>query len=40
VDVEFVDFIRADRKFDSTDALVQQMDADVARVRDVLRSVG
>jgi len=37
MEVEFVAFIRPDRKFDSSEALVQQMDEDVARVREVLR---
>lgn len=37
MEVEFIAFIREDRKFDSAEALVQQMDADVARVRDVLK---
>ena len=36
VAVEFVDFIRPDRKFDSVEALVGQMDVDVARVRAIL----
>ncbi|MBA4130192.1 MAG: bifunctional riboflavin kinase/FMN adenylyltransferase [Hyphomicrobium sp.] len=36
MEVEFIAFIREDRKFDSAEALVQQMDADVAKVRDVL----
>ncbi|MEQ1696729.1 MAG: bifunctional riboflavin kinase/FAD synthetase [Hyphomicrobiaceae bacterium] len=34
--VEFVAFIRPDRKFDSMDALVAQMDVDVAKARAVL----
>jgi riboflavin kinase / FMN adenylyltransferase len=37
VEVEFFAFIREDRKFESADALVAQMDADVAQVRDVLK---
>ena len=37
--IEFVDFIRADRKFDSSEALVAQMDRDVAQVRRVLASM-
>jgi riboflavin kinase/FMN adenylyltransferase len=36
VAVEFVDYIRPDRKFDHVEALVAQMDADVAQVRTVL----
>lgn len=36
IEVEFVDFIRADRKFDSSEALVDQMEKDVARARDLL----
>lgn len=36
MDVEFVDFIREDRKFHSADDLVAQMDADVAKIRAVL----
>jgi riboflavin kinase/FMN adenylyltransferase len=37
MEVEFIAFIREDRKFDSAEALVQQMDVDVAKVRDVLK---
>lgn len=37
MEVEFIAFIREDRKFDSAEALVQQMDADVAKARDVLK---
>lgn len=36
IEVEFVDFIRPDRKFDSSEALIQQMQKDVARARDIL----
>jgi riboflavin kinase/FMN adenylyltransferase len=36
IEVEFVDFIRADRKFDSSAALINQMQADCERVRDIL----
>lgn len=36
MEVEFVGFIRDDRKFSSADELVHQMDADVAQVRAVL----
>jgi riboflavin kinase / FMN adenylyltransferase len=35
--VEFVGFVRGDRKFDSADALVVQMNEDVAKVREILR---
>ncbi len=38
--VEFVGFIRPDRKFDSVEALVAQMDLDVAAVRTVLAAAG
>jgi riboflavin kinase/FMN adenylyltransferase len=36
VAVEFVDYVRPDRKFDSAEALVAQMDRDVAAVRAML----
>ncbi len=36
LDVEFVDFIRADRKFSSGEDLVRQMDEDVKKIRAVL----
>jgi riboflavin kinase / FMN adenylyltransferase len=36
MEVEFIDFIRADRKFHSVDELVAQMDKDIAAVRAVL----
>jgi riboflavin kinase / FMN adenylyltransferase len=36
IEVEFVDFVRADRKFDSSEALIAQMELDVARARDIL----
>lgn len=36
MEVEFVDFIRPDRKFDTPEALIVQMQADVARARAVL----
>lgn len=39
MDVEFIDFIRPDRKFSSPDELVRQMDDDVAKVRSVLASI-
>jgi riboflavin kinase / FMN adenylyltransferase len=38
MDVEFIDFIRGDRKFKSADDLVQQMDEDVSKIRAVLAS--
>lgn len=38
IEVEFVDFIRPDRKFDSSEALIEQMQKDVARARDILAS--
>jgi riboflavin kinase / FMN adenylyltransferase len=38
MEVEFVDFIRADRKFDSVEDLVRQMDKDIAAVKTVLSS--
>ncbi|MFA5900023.1 MAG: bifunctional riboflavin kinase/FAD synthetase [Hyphomicrobium sp.] len=38
IEVEFVDFIRPDRKFDSSESLVEQMQKDVARARDILAS--
>ncbi len=37
MEVEFIDFIRPDRKFHSPEELIEQMDADVARVRGVLQ---
>ncbi|MCU0955574.1 MAG: bifunctional riboflavin kinase/FAD synthetase [Hyphomicrobium sp.] len=37
LDVEFVGFIRGDRKFDNPEALIRQMDEDVAKVREVLK---
>jgi riboflavin kinase/FMN adenylyltransferase len=36
IEIEFVDFIRPDRKFDSSEALIAQMQQDVARARDIL----
>ncbi len=36
IELEFIGFIRGDRKFDSMEALVAQMDKDVARTREVL----
>ncbi len=40
IDVEFIDFIRADRRFDGMDALKAQMARDVARARDILAAAG
>ena len=37
MEVEFVGFVRGDRKFDSSDDLVRQMDEDVAKVRGLLK---
>ncbi len=39
IDVEFIEFLRGDRKFDSADDLVAQMDKDVAKARAVLAGV-
>jgi len=36
IEVEFIDFIREDRKFRSSQALVAQMDEDVKKIRSVL----
>jgi riboflavin kinase / FMN adenylyltransferase len=36
IEVEFVEFLRGDRKFDGPDALKAQMDADCARARKIL----
>ena len=36
IEVEFVDFIRADRKFPTSEALIAQMEIDCARARDIL----
>ena len=36
IEVTFVDHIRPDRKFDTSDELVAQMNADVARAREIL----
>jgi len=36
IEVEFVDFIRADRKFDSSEALIAQIGRDVAQARTIL----
>jgi riboflavin kinase/FMN adenylyltransferase len=36
IEVEFIDFIRPDRRFDSAEALQAQMDADCGRAREIL----
>jgi riboflavin kinase/FMN adenylyltransferase len=36
IEVEFIDFIREDRKFDSSEALIAQMEKDCARAREIL----
>lgn len=36
IDIEFIGFVRPDRKFPSMEALVSQMDKDIARVREML----
>jgi riboflavin kinase / FMN adenylyltransferase len=36
IGVEFIDFIRADRKFDSSEALIAQMEKDCAHAREIL----
>lgn len=38
IEVEFIDFIRADRRFDGMEALKAQMALDVARAREILAS--
>jgi len=38
IEVELVEFLRPEAKFDSLDALVAQMDADCARAREILAS--
>jgi riboflavin kinase / FMN adenylyltransferase len=40
ISVEFIEFIRGDRKFDSMDALVAQMAMDCARARTILAQTG
>jgi len=39
IEVEFIDFIRADRKFETSEALVAQMQGDCARARAILEAV-
>jgi riboflavin kinase/FMN adenylyltransferase len=36
IGVEFIDFVRADRKFDTSEALIAQMQADCARATEIL----
>jgi riboflavin kinase/FMN adenylyltransferase len=36
IEVEFIDFIRGDRRFRSVDELVAQMDSDIAKAREIL----
>jgi riboflavin kinase/FMN adenylyltransferase len=36
IEVEFIDFVRADRKFATSEALIAQMQADCARAREML----
>jgi riboflavin kinase/FMN adenylyltransferase len=36
IEVEFVDFIRGDRRFSSVEELVAQMDQDIAKARQIL----
>ncbi len=40
IEVEFIDFIRADRKFDSSEELIAQMHEDCAWVRQILSGAG
>jgi riboflavin kinase/FMN adenylyltransferase len=40
IEVEFVEFLRGDRKFDNLDALKAQMDIDCAQAREVLTADG
>ncbi len=40
IELEFIGFIRGDRKFDSTEALVAQMDKDIVRARAILKMAG
>jgi riboflavin kinase/FMN adenylyltransferase len=40
IEVEFVEFLRGDRKFDGPEALKAQMDVDCARARDILAADG
>lgn len=37
IEVSFVDFIRGDKKFDSVEALIKQLDDDVAKSREILQ---
>ena len=36
MEVEFIDFVRGDRKFHSVEELVVQMDEDIAKVQAIL----
>jgi len=36
VSLDFVEYVRSERDFDSAEALVEQMDEDVRQVRDIL----
>jgi riboflavin kinase/FMN adenylyltransferase len=40
IEVEFIDFIRPDRRFDTAHALQAQMDQDCSRARDILARAG
>ncbi len=40
IEVEFIDFVRPDRRFPTPEALKEQMGLDVARVREILASAG
>jgi riboflavin kinase / FMN adenylyltransferase len=40
IEVEFIDFIRPDRRFDSAAALQAQMDEDCSRAREILSRTG
>lgn len=39
IEIEFVDFIRGDRRFETVELLVAQMDKDVARARQILDTI-
>jgi riboflavin kinase/FMN adenylyltransferase len=39
IEIEFIDFIRGDRRFETVQALTSQMQKDVARAREILSSV-
>lgn len=40
IEVEFIDFIRSDRRFDGIDALKEQMAKDCAKAREILANAG